>query len=121
MGSEWPCLSTGSGPAREILIEGALFNAGPLQDKQIQMFFENPVAQGERIPGLPPLQRLSVLELDRDLRARHSEVGLEALDLVVDVGVRGEEVLPAVVVEIEEAVGPAAARGLPRGSGARRH
>jgi hypothetical protein len=37
-----------------------LFNAGPVQDQQIQLFFDNPVAQGDRIPVIPPLQRVSV-------------------------------------------------------------
>ena len=75
--------NSGSGPAREILIEGALFNAGPLQDKQIQMFFENPVAQGERIPGLPPLQRLSVRSAVVLPRSQVKPIEIEGRPLLV--------------------------------------
>jgi len=52
--------NSGSVPARDVLIEACLFNAGPQQDQQIQGFFDNPVAKGERIPMIPPLQRVSM-------------------------------------------------------------
>ncbi|HUG45453.1 MAG TPA: hypothetical protein VMK31_02930, partial [Sphingomicrobium sp.] len=42
------------------LVEGALFNAGAQQDQQIQRFFDNPVAKGDRIAVIPPLKRASV-------------------------------------------------------------
>jgi hypothetical protein len=53
-------VNSGSVPARDVLLEASLFNAGPVQDQQIQLFFDNPVAQGDRIPVIPPLQRVSV-------------------------------------------------------------
>lgn len=52
--------NSGSVPARDILLEASLFNAGPMQDQQIRLFFDNPVAKGDRIPVIPPLQRIGV-------------------------------------------------------------
>lgn len=52
--------NSGSVPARDVLLEASLFNAGPLQDQQIRLFFDNPVAKGDRMPVIPPLQRVSV-------------------------------------------------------------
>ena len=52
--------NSGSVPARDVLLEASLFNAGSLQDQQIRLFFDNPVAKGDRIPVIPPLQRISV-------------------------------------------------------------
>jgi hypothetical protein len=52
--------NSGSAPAREILVEGSLFNAGPQQDQELRQFFDNPVAQGDRIPSIPPLQRVTI-------------------------------------------------------------
>jgi hypothetical protein len=51
--------NSGSAPARDVLVEAALFNAGPEQDESIGAFFARPTAQGEPIPALPPLQRLT--------------------------------------------------------------
>jgi hypothetical protein len=52
--------NSGSVPAREILVEASLFNAGSQQDQEIQQFFDNPVAKGDRIPVIPPLQRVTI-------------------------------------------------------------
>ena len=52
--------NSGSAPARAVLIEGALFNAGPAQDEEIGRFFANPVGQGERIAVIPPLKRVAL-------------------------------------------------------------
>jgi len=53
-------INSGSVPARDVLLEASLFNAGPVQDKQIQLFFDNPVAKGDRIPLIAPMQRVAV-------------------------------------------------------------
>jgi hypothetical protein len=53
-------LNSGSVPARDILLEASLFNAGAMQDQQIKLFFDNPVARGDRIPVIPPMQRVTV-------------------------------------------------------------
>jgi hypothetical protein len=52
--------NSGSAPARDILVEASMFNAGPTQDQDIGAFFANPVGQGERIEALPPLQRVTI-------------------------------------------------------------
>ncbi len=51
--------NSGSAPARDVLVEAALFNAGPEQDQSIGAFFARPTAAGEPIPALPPLQRMA--------------------------------------------------------------
>ncbi len=53
-------VNSGSVPARDVLLEASLFNAGPMQDQQIGLFFENPVAKGETIQVIPPRQRVTV-------------------------------------------------------------
>jgi hypothetical protein len=57
---ELSVFNSGSVPARDVLLEASLFNAGPQQDQQIRLFFDNPVAKGDRIPLIPPLQRVAV-------------------------------------------------------------
>lgn len=52
--------NSGSAPARAVLVEAKLFNAGAEQDAQIRHFFADPVGTGERIAVIPPLQRLAV-------------------------------------------------------------
>ena len=52
--------NSGNVPARDVLVEASLFNAGAMQDQQIQLFFDNPVAKGDRIPVIPPRQRINV-------------------------------------------------------------
>jgi hypothetical protein len=50
--------NSGSAPARGVLVEATLFNAG--QDTQIGNFFANPVGTGERIAAIPPLKRIAI-------------------------------------------------------------
>jgi hypothetical protein len=57
---ELSVFNSGSVPARDVLLEASLFNAGPMQDQQIRLFFDNPVAKGDRIPVIPPMQRVSI-------------------------------------------------------------
>ena len=57
---ELELFNSGSAPARGVLVEASLFNAGPTQDEQIASFFGNPVGAGERIVAIPPLQRVAV-------------------------------------------------------------
>jgi len=52
--------NSGSAPARGLLVEANLFNAGPAQDQQIGTFFDKPVGEGERIAALPPLKRMAI-------------------------------------------------------------
>jgi hypothetical protein len=57
---ELSVLNSGTVVARDVLLEASLFNAGPAQDQQIQLFFDNPVGKGDRIPAIPPMQRITV-------------------------------------------------------------
>jgi len=50
--------NSGSAPARGVLVEATLFNAG--QDAQIGNFFANPVGTGERIAAITPLKRITI-------------------------------------------------------------
>jgi hypothetical protein len=52
--------NSGSAPARDVLIEASMFNAGPTQDQEIGAFFAHPVAKGDRIPAIPPLKRVAL-------------------------------------------------------------
>lgn len=55
---ELDVFNSGNGPARSILIEANVFNAGPSQDQAIARFFAEPVGQGERIDSILPLKHL---------------------------------------------------------------
>jgi hypothetical protein len=57
---ELSVFNSGSAPARDVLLEASLFNAGPMQDQQIRLFFENPVGKGDRMPVIAPMQRVTV-------------------------------------------------------------
>ena len=52
--------NSGSAPARAVLVEASLFNAGPTQDQEIGGFFANPVGEGERIVAIQPLKRIAL-------------------------------------------------------------
>ncbi len=61
--------NSGSAPARDVLVEGTMFNAGASQDEEIGRFFATPVGQGDRIPVIEPLRKLSLksaVSLGRD-------------------------------------------------------
>ena len=57
---ELELFNSGSGPARAVLAEASLFNAGGSQEREIGAFFANPVAQGDRIQVIPPLKRVAI-------------------------------------------------------------
>ena len=52
--------NSGSAPARDVLVEAQLINAGPRQDEEIGRFFRDPVGQGERLAMIPPMGRISI-------------------------------------------------------------
>jgi hypothetical protein len=69
--------NSGSAPARDVLIEASMFNAGPAQDQEIGAFFAHPVATGDRIPAIPPMRRVALksnVSLTRE-QLRQYEVG----------------------------------------------
>jgi hypothetical protein len=55
---ELELMNSGNGPARDVLVEATLFNAGPNQDAEIQGFFAHPVGEGDRIAMIQPLKRM---------------------------------------------------------------
>ncbi|HEY0164902.1 MAG TPA: hypothetical protein VGB39_05970 [Sphingomicrobium sp.] len=52
--------NSGGAPARDVLIEASMFNAGPAQDQEIGAFFQHPETKGDRIPTIPPLKRVAL-------------------------------------------------------------
>ena len=52
--------NSGSMPARDVLLEASLFNAGPMQDEQIKLFFDNPIGKADPIPVIAPMKRITV-------------------------------------------------------------
>jgi hypothetical protein len=75
--------NSGSTAALDVLIEGSVFNAGPLQDQQIGTFFENPAGQGQKIPALPPMQRIAVKSAVSMTRAQFQALEIEGRPLLV--------------------------------------
>src|SRR6185295_13468286 len=52
--------NSGNAPARGVLVEASLFNAGPYQDQEVDAFYASPVGEGERIAVIPPLKTVLV-------------------------------------------------------------
>jgi hypothetical protein len=52
-------LNSGNAPALDILVEAAMFNAGPSQDDEIGAFFAHPRGLGDRVPQLLPLNNMT--------------------------------------------------------------
>ncbi len=52
--------NSGNAPARAVLVEATLLNAGPSQDEEVSNFFGAPVGEGERIAVIPPLKTVLV-------------------------------------------------------------
>lgn len=52
--------NSGSAPARDILVEASMFNAGATQERDIGAFFAQPLGQGENIETIPPLQHVNI-------------------------------------------------------------
>ncbi|MEO6433427.1 MAG: hypothetical protein ABIO29_05575 [Sphingomicrobium sp.] len=57
---ELTLFNSGSLPARAILLEAAILNAGAKQDDDIAYFLANPVGAGKRASSLPPLKKAVV-------------------------------------------------------------
>lgn len=51
--------NAGTAPARAVLAEASLFNAGANQEAELARFFANPVGEGERIDAIPPMRRMN--------------------------------------------------------------
>lgn len=48
--------NSGTAPARAVLAEASLFNAGADQEQVLQAFFADPVGKGDRLDIIPPLR-----------------------------------------------------------------
>src|ERR1044072_8172723 len=51
--------NSGSAPARDVLVEAAMFNAGADQDQLLGNFFSRAIPKGNDGTVIPPLQRMS--------------------------------------------------------------
>jgi hypothetical protein len=58
---ELELFNSGSAPARAVLAEASMFNAGVTQDEQLARFFANPVGAGSGIDAIPPLNRINLV------------------------------------------------------------
>lgn len=52
--------NSGSAPARQVLVEACMVNAGPEQDSELRTFFDRPIGVGDRIDAIPPHGRVSL-------------------------------------------------------------
>jgi len=52
--------NSGNAPARAVLVEASLLNAGPYQDQEISNFYGTPVGEGERITTIPTFKTVVV-------------------------------------------------------------
>lgn len=52
--------NSGGAPARNVLVEGVMINAGAEQDVELARFFDTPVGVGERIDSIPPMGSVSL-------------------------------------------------------------
>ena len=52
--------NSGNAPARQVLIEACMINAGPDQDAELRRFIDQPVGAGDRINVIPPLGKIAL-------------------------------------------------------------
>ncbi len=57
---ELTVVNGGGAPARDVLVEAMMTNAGPRQDDEISHFFRNPLGRGDRLPLVPPMGRVTL-------------------------------------------------------------
>jgi hypothetical protein len=77
--------NSGSATARDVLVEGRMFNAGPDQDREIGGFMDEPVAQGETIAEIAPLTRVALKSAVALPRAAVREYEVEGRKLFVPI------------------------------------
>lgn len=78
--------NSGSSPARGVLVEAIMLNAGPTQDGEIDAFFANPVGAGERIEVIQPLKRMTIrtqLTVPRDRIQAYEVAGRQVFVVLV--------------------------------------
>lgn len=62
--------NNGTAPAREVLVEACMVNAGPAQDQELGAFFAHPTAKGDAIPQIMPMTEILLKSAVR-LRPEH--------------------------------------------------
>lgn len=78
-------VNSGSVPARDVVIEGVILNAGAEQDKELATFFARPQASAEGIEVIPPLGRVPLRSQVRLPRGAIREYAAEDRRLFVPV------------------------------------
>jgi hypothetical protein len=58
---ELELFNSGTAPARAVLAEASLFNAGANQEQELATFFASPVGAGERLDAIPPMKRITFI------------------------------------------------------------
>ena len=53
-------INRGSAPARDVLVEAQMINAGPGVDAEVGRYFLQPAGAGERIPVIPPMASAAI-------------------------------------------------------------
>ena len=76
-------INRGSAPARDVLVEAQLINAGPQVDAEVGRFFVRPAGSGERIPVIPPMQSVAIKIRLEVLGANISPLVVEGRKLLV--------------------------------------
>jgi len=77
--------NSGTAPARAVLAEASLFNAGANQEEELARFFGNPVGDGERIDAIPAMKRMNFVSQVVAARAAIQEYELGGRKVFVPV------------------------------------
>lgn len=77
--------NSGSVPARDVLVEARLLNAGPEHLDELRRFYGEPVAQGSRVPVIEPLKRVTVTNAVLLPRDQVQPIEIEGRQLLVPV------------------------------------
>ena len=77
--------NSGSVPARDVLVEARLLNAGPEHVEELRRFYTEPVAQGSRVPVIEPLKRVTVTNAVLLPRTQVQPIEIEGRQLLVPV------------------------------------
>jgi hypothetical protein len=77
--------NSGSATARDVRVEGRMFNAGPDQDRELGIFFERPAVEVAPIPEIAPLTRVELKSAVAMSRAELREYEVDGRKLFVPI------------------------------------
>jgi hypothetical protein len=77
--------NSGGAPARDVRVEGRMFNAGPDQDRELGVFFERPAVEVDPIPEIAPLSRIELKSAVALSRAEVREYEVDGRKLFVPI------------------------------------